>query len=62
MVVFTIDHAVLDGITDPEARAVAEDLILRGKLRLVEGDPRPVTTSFLNSFSPCGVTLHHISL
>ena len=42
MVVFTIDHAVLDGITDPEARAVAEDLILKGRIQLVEGDPRPV--------------------
>ena len=41
MVVFTIDHAVLDGITDPEARAVAADLVHRGIL-LVEGDPRPV--------------------
>jgi len=38
--IFTIDRAVLDGITDPEAREVAEDLIRRGTLRLVEGDPR----------------------
>ena len=43
MVVFTIDREVLDALQDPDARAVAEDLILRGKLRLVEGDPRPVT-------------------
>ena len=41
--IFTIDRAVLEGIQDPGAREVAEDLIRRGTLRLVEGDPWPVT-------------------
>jgi hypothetical protein len=41
--VLTIDREVLEGIQDPDARAIAEDLIRRGTLRLVEGDPWPVT-------------------
>ena len=45
--VLTITRETLEAIPDPIARLVAEDLIRRGKLRLVEGDGgdpgRPVT-------------------
>ena len=36
--VLTITRETLDAIPDPVARMVAEDLIRRGTLRLVEGD------------------------
>jgi len=49
--VLTITRETLEAIQDPGAREVAEDLIRRGTLRLVEGDPRPIPSRRPDTFT-----------